>query len=205
MGCRLCWLDLARRRCCHDRKKPGRFRRLATAALLIELARPVLPPPLEQHVGVKAIAQRQLRDRDLRFAGFGRQSALELDQVIESARPTPCRNFACVQNGPHYFIWRAPLSLTFTLVTRRPQNDANPESGSTQKAKRPVSRPFCFTARRTITRPNHRLQQLRSARDDRAARQKPSVRCRQRGSRTSGYAGSHPDGLHNAVQFQRTA
>ena len=49
---------------------------------------------------------------------------LEFSRVIGSAHPTPRNNFTCVQNGPHYFIWRAPLSRNVTLFARRPQNDA---------------------------------------------------------------------------------
>jgi hypothetical protein len=54
----LCKLRLAGRRGCHDWKKQGRFRCLATDALHTELARAVLPSPLEQHVGVEPMAQR---------------------------------------------------------------------------------------------------------------------------------------------------
>lgn len=118
------WLYLAGRRRCYNRKKQGSFGCLTTAALHTELACSVLPPPLEQHVGVEAIAQRQLRHGYLRFAGFDSQSAFEFLRVIGPARPTPRNNFTCVQNGPRYFIWRAPLSLTVTLFARRPQNDA---------------------------------------------------------------------------------
>ena len=90
----------------------------------IEFARPVLPPPLEQHLGVEPMALRQFRDGYFRFAGFHDQSALELDRVIGLARPTLRNNFARIQNAPRYSIWRASLSLTVTLFARRPRNDA---------------------------------------------------------------------------------
>jgi len=123
MACRS-WLYLARRRRCYDRKKQRGFSCLATAAVRTEQARAVLPPPLEQHVGVEPVAQRQLRDGYVRFAGLNGQPALEFSRVIGPARPTPRNNFTCVQNGPRYFVWRAPLSINITLFARRPQNDA---------------------------------------------------------------------------------
>ena len=129
MGYHLCWLCLAGHRRCHDRKKLGRFRCLATAAVRTEQARAVLPPPFEQHVGVEPVAQRQLRDRDLRFAGFKGQAALKFSRVIGPARPALLNIFTCVQNGPRYFVWRAPLSLIVTLFARRPQNDAYLRTG----------------------------------------------------------------------------
>ena len=122
-GCRLRLYLAGRRRCC-DRKKQGSFGWLATAALHTELTCSVLPPPLEQHVGVEPITQRQLRHGYFRFAGFDGQSAFEFLRVIGPARTTPRNNFTSIQNGPRYFIWRTPLSLTVTLFARRPQNDA---------------------------------------------------------------------------------
>ena len=103
------------------RRRDARW--LATAALHTELACSVLPTPLEQHVGVEPIAQRQLRHGYFRFAGFDGLSAFESLRVIGPPRTTPRNNFTCVQNGPRYFIWRTPLSLTATLFARRPQND----------------------------------------------------------------------------------
>lgn len=124
MGYHLCWLCPAGHRRCHDRKKQGRFRCLTNTALRTELARTVLAPPLEHHVGVEPIAQRQFRDRYVWLTGFDGQSAFEFSRVIGPTGPTPRNNFSSIQNGPHYFIWRAPLSLTVTLFARRPRNDA---------------------------------------------------------------------------------
>lgn len=118
------WLYLARRRRCHDRKKQWPFLGLANNALRTKLARSVLPPPLEQHVGVEPMAQRQFRDGYFRLAGFNGQAALEFSRVIRLPRPTPRNNFICIQNGPRYFVWRATLSLTITQIARRFQNDA---------------------------------------------------------------------------------
>lgn len=124
IACRLCRLCLAGQRRCHDRQKLGCFRCLAIDAWRIVLARSVLPPPFEKHVGVQPIAPRQFRNRYVRFAGLNGQSTLELRRVIGPASPSPHNNFICIQNGPRYFIWRTPLSLTATLFARRPQSDA---------------------------------------------------------------------------------
>ena len=128
MGSCLGRLDLAGHRRCHDRKKLGHFGCLASDTLRTELARSVLTSPFEQHVGIEPMAQRQFRDGYVRFAGFNRQSALEFSRIIEPTRPTPRNNFICIQNGPRYFVWRAPLSRNFTLFARRPQSDAYPSS-----------------------------------------------------------------------------
>jgi hypothetical protein len=112
-----------------------------------ELAHSVLPPPLEQHVGVEPIAQRQFRDGRFRLAGFDGQSALELNRVIGPASPTSRNNFTGIQNGHRHFVWRTLLSLTVTLFARPPRNDAyiHPRGRASQKQKGQSSIGlFCF-------------------------------------------------------------
>ena len=131
-------LYLAVHRRGHDGKKPGGFRRLTTTALRLKLARSILPPPLEQHVGVEPVTQRQLCDGYFRFAGFCSQSALEPNRVIGPASPAPSDNFACVQNGPHYlFDGHHFLSLSHyspdglrTTLTRQPRCRSSSRVGS---------------------------------------------------------------------------
>jgi hypothetical protein len=65
----------------------------------------------------------------LRFSGFDGQSALEFSRVVGPARPALRNNFTCVQNGPRYFTWRAPLSRNITRFARWPQNDAYVQIG----------------------------------------------------------------------------